>query len=76
MLPDDDAYRQIKQYRARETLLGALLGFCALGSSIMYLVFLRSVIAWPLLTLLIVLEWLVMIVVYLVIVSKMRQRRR
>lgn len=75
MLPDDDSYRQVRKFRSRELLLGALLGFCALGSSVLYLVFLREQLALPLLITLIVTEWLTIIGVYLIIVSKMRQRR-
>ncbi len=75
MLPDDQSDEQLKKYRARELLLGALLAFCALGSSAVYLTTLRSMNR-VLLIGLIAVEWLVMLVVYLIIVSKMRRRRR
>jgi hypothetical protein len=46
-----------------------------MGSTAAYLVFLRS-LGWPLLTVLIALEWLVMLFVFLIATSRMRPRRR
>jgi hypothetical protein len=74
MLPNDEPSRQAQKLRARQRLLAALLGFCALGSSAMYLVFLRS-LGWAVLTLLILLEWVVMFFIYLMATSQMRRRR-
>jgi hypothetical protein len=75
MLPDDDAERLAQKNRARKWLLAAALGFCAMGSTAAYLVFLRS-LGWPLLTVLMALEWLVMLFVFLIATSRMRPRRR
>jgi hypothetical protein len=75
MLPDDESSRQVQKYRAREWLLAAALGFCALGSTLMYLTFLRS-LGGLLLTVLIALEWLVMLFVFLIATSRIRRRRR
>jgi len=76
MLPDDEAQRQLRKYRAREWTIGALLAFSALGSSILYIVFLRASFGRPLLILLIALEWLTLAFLYFIIVSQMRKRRR
>lgn len=76
MRPDNESNRELQIYRTREWLLGALLGFSAMGSSILYFVLLRTKLALPFLIALIVVEWLVLLGVYLIIVSKMRRRRR
>ncbi len=71
---DDETSRQAQKLRARQRLLAALLGICAMGSSAMYLVFLRS-LGCDELTLLILMEWLVMFFIYLMATSQMRRRR-
>ncbi len=76
MTPDDDAYRQVQVYRTRERIIGALLAFSALGSSIMYVVFLKASLGPLWLGLLIAMEWLIMAFIYFIIVSQMRKRRR
>jgi hypothetical protein len=75
MLPDEDVYQKVRKYRARERLLGALLGFCALGSSMLYVVFLRSMLSWLWIILLIAIEWVVMLFVFLIITRQMRRRK-
>jgi len=76
MLPNDDAYRQVQMYRARERIIGALLAFSALGSSIMYVVFLRASLGLTWLILLVAMEWLIMAFIYFIIVGQMRKRRK
>ena len=75
MVPDDDAYPPAQKIRRRQWLLAAALGFCATGSTVVYIVFLRP-LGWPMLTVMIGLEWLVMLFVFLMVTSRMRQRRR
>ncbi len=73
---EEQARRQLRQYRNRERLLGLALGFAAFGSSAMYVVFLRGQLALPWIITMIAIEWLIMAVIYLLIVSTMRRRRR
>jgi len=75
MPPSDEFDLQAQRNRLRLRLLAVALGCSAMGSTIVYVVFLQS-LGWLLLSLLIGLEWLVMVFVYLIIHSKMRPRRR
>ncbi len=76
MSPDDDAYRQIQKYRAREWVIGAILALSALGSSFLYVTLLRGSLGMVWIILLVALEWLIMGGIYFLLVSQMRKRRR
>jgi hypothetical protein len=75
MLPDDDANREINKLRTREYLLGALLALASLTMTLVDFHFLKSKLSTPYLAVIIAQEWVVMLVVYLIIVSKMRKRK-
>jgi len=75
MLPDDDSYQQTQKLRSKEILIGLLLAFCALGSTVLYIVVLKEINLLAKIAI-IAFEWLVMIFVFLIIVSKMRRRGR
>jgi uncharacterized membrane protein YsdA (DUF1294 family) len=72
-LDDNEAARAARRLRAQRLTLGLLLGFCALGSSACYLVFLQN-LAKPVLAALVALEFMTMIIVYYVIVIRWRGR--
>ncbi|HTB64083.1 MAG TPA: hypothetical protein VK737_10915 [Opitutales bacterium] len=75
MTPDDNSHNKVKQYRVKELVLGILLGFCAMGSSVLYVVFLRGTLGWPWVVVLVALEWLVMLFVFLIATRQMRRRK-
>jgi len=77
MPPDDD--REIKRLRAKEKLLGMALAIIPLTATVLYFLFsdrVQDSVGRHLLAGMIVIEWLVLLVIYLSVVSKMRQRRR
>ena len=78
MLPDDSDL-EIKKLRAKEKLLALALGLIPLTATVLYFFFAQKVkddVGRHLLAAMVVMEWLVLLVVYLSVVSKMRKRRR
>jgi len=71
---DDDSSRQISQLRAREKMLGWALGLLAVMSTLLYVLLLKDKLSPTLLVCLVASEWLAMLFIYLIIVSKMRLR--
>jgi undecaprenyl pyrophosphate phosphatase UppP len=75
-MPDDDAQRQLKKLRAKEKLLGVILAIIPLTITALFFLFPQARVGRPLLGVMMVMEWLILVVIYLIVVSKMRKRRR
>jgi undecaprenyl pyrophosphate phosphatase UppP len=76
MPSDDDFQHQLKKLRTKEKLLGVILAIIPLTITVLFFFFPQTRIGRPLLGVMMVMEWLILLVIYLIVVSKMRQRRR
>lgn len=75
----DDSDREINKLRAKEKLLALALTIIPLTATILYFFFAQQVkdnLGRHLLAAMVVIEWLVLLVIYLSVVSKMRKRKR
>jgi len=78
-MPHDDPASQIKKLRAKEKLLGVALAVIPLAATILFLFFAQDVkdnLGRHLLGAMAIIEWLILVVIYLIVVSNMRKRRR
>lgn len=78
-MPLDDADPQLKKLRTKEKLLGLALAIIPLTATVLYFLFSNRVqdnLGRHLLAVMVVMEWLVLFVIYLSVVSRIRKRRR
>ncbi len=78
-MPHDDPASQIKKLRSKERLLGVALAVIPLAATILFLFFAQDVkdnLGRHLLGAMAIIEWLILVVIYLIVVSNMRKRRR
>jgi heme/copper-type cytochrome/quinol oxidase subunit 4 len=77
-MSSDHFDQEIKKLRAKERLLGVALAVIPLTATVLYFLFsdrVQDSTGRHLLAAMVVIEWLVLLVIYLSVVSRMRRRR-